>query len=379
MKFKRRQTIEQYLSPKRVLVVYGPRRIGKTTLLHFYLEKNKDRKIFSAIGDDIRIRELFQSQVRDDILDFAKRYEIIAIDEAQYIPFIGLGVKMIIDAYPEKTVILTGSSSLNISSEIGEPLTGRHYTLTLLPISQLEIEMSRFELRNNLEKFLIYGSYPEVLLADSDKEREFILNELISSYLYKDALAYENIKSPDLLKDIARMIAFQVGSEVSYNEIARALSVDVKTVGKYLDLLEKMFVIKKVRGFSRNLKNEITKKSKYYFLDNGVRNAIIGQFSPLSLRDDIGRLWENFIFMELFKISNFKRETSNYYFWRTHTQSEIDIIREYHGKIYAFECKYKPSYKYTLSKLWQSNYPDSKFQIIHKDNYLEVLSSLESD
>lgn len=377
MDFKRKQAIETSISKKRALVIYGPRRVGKTTLLEEYLEKQRQvsgKNIAYFTGDDIRIRELFFSQARDDILDFSLPYGIIAIDEAQQIKEIGLGIKMIIDAHPEKEIILTGSSSFDLSSQIGEPLTGRHFTLTLLPLSQREMAANRFELKNSLEDFLVYGTYPEILHSENDAQKERILNELVSSYLYKDVLALDKIKSPELLKDIAKMLAFQIGQEVSLNEIAVSLKTDVKTVSRYLDLLEKMFVIRKARGFSRNLRNEITKKSKYYFLDLGVRNAIIGQFSKLNLRNDIGALWENFIFMELCKQSAINDLPDNYYFWRTHTGAEIDIIKESRGKISAIECKWNNK-KARVPKLWQKNYPDADFQIITKNNYLDYFLS----
>ncbi len=371
MKFIRSQSVEKSLAPGRILVIYGPRRVGKTTLLKGYLAGQTENKILSTVGDDIRIRELFASQSRDAILDFARPYDIVAIDEAQQVPHIGLGAKMLIDAYPEKTLILTGSSSFDLSSKIGEPLTGRHFTLTLLPSSQGEMRASRFELAGELEQFLIYGCYPEVLTAADNASRERILNELVSSYLYKDVLALDKIKSPDLLRDIARMIALQTGNEVSLGEIASALKTDAKTVGRYLDLLEKMFVIRRVRGWSRNLRNEITKKAKYYFLDTGVRNAVIGNFSPLALRADVGALWENFVFMELVKQSALRGSADNFYFWRTHTGVEIDIIRESGGALSALECKWTKTDK--APALWQKTYPDSTFTVVNRDNYLDLL------
>lgn len=373
MKFNRKQTIEATLMPQRVLVIYGPRRVGKTTLLQSYLATQSNRRILSVVGDDLRLRELFATESRTALLDFASSYDIIAIDEAQQIPSIGLGIKMIIDANPEKIIILTGSSSFDLSSQLGEPLTGRHFTLTLLPLAQAEMQATNFELTGALEQFLIYGSYPEVLTAPDNASRERILNELVSSYLYKDVLALDKIKSPDLLRDIARMIAFQVGKEVSLGEIARSLKADIKTVGRYLDLLEKMFVIRRVRGFSRNLRNEITKKAKYYFLDNGVRNAVVGRFAPLVARDDAGALWENFVFMELVKQTALADRSDNYYFWRTHTGVEIDIIRESGATLTAIECKWNKSGK--APALWRKTYPESIFTIINRDNYLNTLLS----
>lgn len=371
MQFIRTQKIEAEIVPKRALVIYGPRRVGKTTLLKHYLSDRKDQSALYVVGDDFRIRELFKKEILNELLDFARPYEIIAIDEAQQVPSIGLGAKMIIDAFPEKQLILTGSSSFDLSSKIGEPLTGRHFTMIMLPIAQSEISGSHFELKGALDNFLIYGSYPEVLSVGTKSEKERILNELVSSYLYKDILALDKIKSPDLLRDIARAIAFQVGNEVSLNEIAITVRSDVKTVGRYLDVLEKMFVIKKVRGFSRNLRNEISKKAKYYFLDNGVRNAIIGQFGDLANRNDVGGLWENFVFMELCKQSVLSGNSDQYYFWRTHTGKEVDIVRERGSALTAIECKWSAEAK--CPALWRETYPDSVFVTINKENYLDKL------
>ena len=372
MKFKRKQKIERELEPKRVLVIYGPRRIGKTTLLNEYIKTQSEKNVFYSTGDDVNVRNIFQSEERNKILDFARSYELIAIDEAQFIPSIGLGAKMMIDAFPEKNIILTGSSSLDLSNKIGEPLTGRHFTLTLFPLSQSEMEASSVELKWNLENFLIYGAYPEVLNEPDSEKKKKILIELISSYLFKDALALEAVRSPDTLLSITKCLAFQVGNEVSINEVAKTSGTDVKTTAKYIDLLEKMFIIKKVSGFSRNLRNEISKKAKYYFLDNGVRNAVISQFNPLSLRNDIGALWENFIFMELVKKSGLTGALDTYYFWRTHTGQEIDIVRESGGRLEAIECKWAHDQSGPPT-LWKSAYPDASFRVINKENYLEWL------
>ena len=372
MKFNRKQDITTAIEPKRVLVIYGPRRVGKTTLLSEYIETQSDKKVFFSTGDDIQLRNIFQSEERNRILDFARPYDLIAIDEAQFIPSIGLGAKMMIDAYPEKNIILTGSSSLDLSNKIGEPLTGRHFTLTLLPFSQGEMGYSRFELEGALEQFLIYGSYPEVLHEPNLDRKRKILNELISSYLFKDALALEAVRSPDTLMDIAKCLAFQVGNEVSINEVARTARTDAKTAAKYIDLLEKMFIIKRVRGFSRNLRNEISKKAKYYFLDNGIRNAVISQFNPLDLRNDVGALWENFVFMELIKKSGVEDTFDSYYFWRTHTGQEIDIIKESNGVLTAIECKWSKNVS-SAPSAWREAYPNASYTVISKNNYLDIL------
>lgn len=373
MKFKRKQDIISALEPKRVLVIYGPRRVGKTTMLNEYVKTQSGKRVYFSTGDDIDLRKIIQSERQKEILNFARPFDLIAIDEAQYIPSIGLGAKMMIDAFPEKNIILTGSSSLDLSNKIGEPLTGRHFTLILLPLSQGEImDGNRFELGGELENFLIYGSYPEVLNEPDLERKRKILTELVASYLFKDALALEAVRSPDTLLDIAKCLAFQVGNEISINEIARTAKTDAKTAAKYLDLLEKMFIVRRIRGFSRNLRNEISKKTKYYFLDNGVRNAVISQFNPLNLRNDIGALWENFIFMELLKKTNIEEKYDNYYFWRTHTGQEIDIIKETNGELTAIECKWSNT-DISEPPLWKKTYPDAIFKVINKDNYLDFL------
>ena len=374
MKFRRKQNISGSITPKRILVVYGPRRVGKTTMLESYLATQSDKRVYYAIGDDMGLRKIFKPEIRARILDFARPYEIIALDEAQYIPSIGIGAKMMIDAFPEKNILLTGSSSLSLSNKIGEPLTGRHFTLTLFPIAQMEMEGSCFELVNELEDFLVYGSYPEVL-SEPDKGRKIkILTEIVSSYLFKDALALEAVRSPDTLMDVVKCLAFQIGGEVSINEVAQTAKTDTKTAARYLDLLEKMFIIRRVRGFSRNLRNEISKKAKYYFLDNGIRNAVIAQFNDLNLRNDIGALWENFIFMELLKKSNLEEELAQYYFWRTHTGQEIDIVKEAGGALTAIECKWQAK-TVRVPSLWKEAYPDAASLTLHQENYLEYLLS----
>lgn len=371
MDFIRKQLIRNELTPGRVLVIYGPRRIGKTTSLNKFLdeERTHGKKILSVTGDDMAIRELFASESRTKLLQFVDSWDIVAIDEAQFVPHIGIGVKMLIDAFPQKTIILTGSSSFEIASHVGEPLTGRHFVMTLYPISISEFLGGSFAVRDNLENVLIYGAYPEVVLAQNIEGKQRILNELISSYLYKDILILDKVRSPDKLRDVVRALAFQVGSEVSLHEVAQTVGkgMDPKTVGRYVDILEKMFVIKKVSAFSRNLRNEISTKAKYYFLDLGVRNAVIGQYQPLTQRNDIGALWENFVFMELYKKSMMERKNHQYYFWRTYMGDEIDIVREINGIVEAIEVKWKK--EVAAPKQWQEKYPNSSYTCITQNNF----------
>jgi hypothetical protein len=376
MKFKRRQSIQAELSPKRALIIYGPRRVGKTTMLNSYLDEaaadEPSLRRYYATGDDMALRELFQSERQTPILDFARPFDVIAVDEAQNVPKIGLGAKMIVDAFPEKRLILTGSSSFDLSREVGEPLTGRHFTMTLLPLAQMEMQASRFELKQALPDFLVYGSYPEILLEEDKVKKQKILNELVSSYLFKDVLALDRIKSSKVLLDIVRCLAFQVGSEVSLNEIGRTVGADAKTVGRYIDLLEKMFILVRVGGFRRNLRNEIAKKAKYYFLDNGVRNAVIAQFNGLETRNDVGALWENFVVTEMMKRGAILGSSERYYFWRTHEGREIDFVRETGSGLAATECKWSPQEVAPPSE-WAAAYPDASFSVVHRDNYLDIL------
>lgn len=368
----RSQKIEDAIAPKRVLIVYGPRRIGKTTLTQQYFENLDPKQSLYAVGDDLRLQELFNSLDRDAILNWANFYQNIIIDEAQYISKIGSAVKMIIDAFPGKNIILTGSSSFELSQQAGEPLTGRHYTITLLPIMQQEINKSNFDLKNNLEQYLIYGLYPEIVLSTDAENKKRILSELIGSYFLKDILVLDKIKSSQTLIDILRALAFQIGNEVSYAEIARLVGRDIKTVQRYIDVLEKTFVIKKISAYSTNLRNEISKKNKFYFYDLGIRNAIINQFNDIIERNDVGGLWENFAFMELYKKSLAENKYENFYFWRTTNGQEIDIIIEKDGKLKAFECKYSQDKKVDFS-IFLSNYPRAEVQTIHKENYLDFL------
>jgi predicted AAA+ superfamily ATPase len=377
MKFIRKQKIEEYQEEGRVLMIYGPRRIGKTTMAKKYLEGlGKDVKYKYDVGDDLALRQLFNNQIRKDILDYVMPYDVIVIDEAQNISSIGIATKMIIDEYPKKKIILTGSSSFDLSQSVGEPLVGRHYSMKLLPVSWAEFELSNYEKQQNLEDLLIYGAYPEIVLADDKELKQKKLNELISSYLFKDILSLDKLRSPELLLDLLRALAFQLGNEVSLGKLSKDLgNVDPKKIARYLDVLEKTFVIKKVKAFSRNPRNEISKKSKYYFYDLGVRNAIISRFQGISLRDgkDIGALWENFIFMEFYKKSIISGNLfDNFYFWRNKRGQEIDIIKETTDDgLFAFECKW--SLKEVSFSDFKESYPKSITQVISKSNFTEFL------
>jgi len=367
--------LSSYLKPNKVLFIFGSRQAGKTTLLKKFLSENKDKFRYKLdSGDDINLHAVLGSSDFKKIIEYAKGYDLIAIDEAQRIKGIGQGLKIMVDQVPNLKAIVTGSSSFELAGQIGEPLTGRKITLALYPLSQIEMGniYNDYELKSRLDDYLIYGAYPEVLTNEFINDKKRILEELVGSYLLKDILELEKVKSSKLLLDLLRLLAFQIGSEVSLSELGKQLGIEGKTVARYLDLFEKSFVIINIRGFSRNLRKEITKKSKYYFLDNGIRNAIIANFNPLEIRDDIGKLWENFLVVERIKKQSYHQIYSNNYFWRTWNQKEIDWVEERDGKLFGYEFKWK-SKPLKAATAWTENYPDASLEIIDKENYLEFV------
>ncbi len=368
--------LNPFLKANQALIIYGPRRVGKTTLLKNFI-KNTTLKYKLDSGDNIRIQDLLGSQDFSRIIEYAQGYELIVLDEAQYIPNIGMGIKILVDQVPNLKVIATGSSSFDLANQIGEPLTGRKITLTLYPIAQLELlsEHNNYDLKERLEDYLIFGSYPQVLTAKTKEEKIRVLEELVNSYIFKDILALQQLKGSKTLLDLLKLLAFQVGNEVSLNELAANLGIDVKTVGRYLDLLEKAFIIFRLNAFSRNLRSEVVSKSKYFFFDNGIRNAVISQFNRLDSRNDIGGLWENFLMIERIKKKAYKHIHGYSYFWRTYEQKEIDLIEEREGELFPYEFKWSAKNKVVLPKDWTLAYPQSEsFSIVTPDNYLNFIS-----
>jgi predicted AAA+ superfamily ATPase len=346
------EPLDAYLKPNRVLVIYGPRRVGKTTLLETYLA-GTSLKYRSAVGDDLPTQQILSSLDVRLIREYLEGYELFAIDEAQYVPDIGRALKIIVDQIPGIYVIATGSSSFE--------LTGRKHTLTLYPFAQAELLSiyNRFELRQELETFLLFGTYPDVVLAEARAAKVDIVREIAGSYLLKDILAFERVKSARKIWDLLKLLAFQVGREVSFNELATSLAVSAKTVQHHLDLLEKAFVVYRLGGFSRNLRKEVTQKAKYYFYDNGLRNAVIAQFNRLDQRDDVRQLWENFLVIERLKRQAYTFKVANLYFWRTYDQQEIDWVEE----------RDRP----TPPKAWVGAYPKASYTGVNRDNYQEFL------
>lgn len=363
-----------HLREGKVLVIYGPRRVGKSTLLQqFYNHQKCSKRMVS--GDDISVQEALGSQLISIISSMVEKLDLFVIDEAQRIPHIGLGLKILIDTHPTLKVIATGSASFDLQNKIGEPLTGRKKTLCLYPLSNKELGSIKtpWEMEQSLEDRLVYGSYPEIITASTHTERQSLLNEITLSYLLKDILELERVKGAKVLYDLLRLLAFQVGSEVSLSELASSVGLDKNTVARYLDLFEKAFVLYNLRGFSRNLRKEITKKSKYYFYDNGIRNALIANFNSLSLRDDQGKLWENYLVMERIKKQSYTPLYSNNYFWRTWDQKEIDWIEEREGKLFAFEFKYKSTKTNKTHPYFKSIYPEAVTETITKENYTDFI------
>ena len=371
---KRYYNLEKLIKPNRALIIYGPRRVGKTTLLSDFLSHTKLKYKLDS-GDNIKTQHLLSSQDFSQIKEYASGYDLIAIDEAQQIPNIGMGLKILVDQIPNLRIIATGSSSFDLSQRVGEPLTGRKRTITLFPFAQFELLdiYNKHELKERLEDFLIYGSYPDIVMTKSRKEKAILLDELVNSYLLKDVFSLEKIKNSKKILDLLKLIAFQVGNEVSLSELATQIGLDVKTIARYLDILEKSFVLKCVNGFSRNLRKEISGKAKYYFYDNGIRNALISQFNKIEDRNDIGALFENFIVMERLKINNYKSVKVNNYFWRTYDGQEIDLVEEKDGKLYGFEMKWSEKAKTKIPKDWQENYKNSEYKIINQSNYLKFV------
>ena len=366
-------SLESILPKNKVLIIYGSRRVGKTSLLNNLL-KSSGLKYKIDSGENIRIKEVFDSNDFKLINEYAEGYDLIAIDEAQEIQNVGKGLKILIDTNPGLKIIATGSSSFDLSQKVGEPLTGRKRVLSLFPFAQGELlqQQTAFELREQLHDFLIFGSYPEIVTSSNRQEKTEILDELVGSYLLKDILSLENIRNPKVLFKLLKLLSFQVGNLVSISELAKQLQVDGKTISRYLDLLEKTFIIFKMGSFSSNPRKEISKKSKYFFFDNGIRNGIIMQLGDLSNRNDIGQLWENFMVSEFYKKNAYLKLFQQLYFWRNYNGQEIDLVIEKDGNLQAFEFKWKKD-SGKMPNDFIKKYGDPQFTIINQSNYLDFL------
>ncbi len=363
------ERIEARLRPGKAILLFGPRRVGKTVLIQEIAKKSADRKMILK-GEDATTLALLTERSITGYRNLLNNIDLLIIDEAQNIPEIGKVLKLIVDEIPQVKVIASGSSSFDLLNKTGEPLTGRSYAFLLFPISQKELSTTEnpLETKQNLESRMIYGSYPEVITMNDNNLRAEYLKELVNAYLFKDLLSLEGIRSAGKLRDLLTLIAFQTGNEVSMTELGSQLGLNKNTIEKYLDLLSKVFIIHRLNGYSSNLRKEITKNSKWYFYDNGIRNALISNFNPLSIRQDAGPLWENYLIAERLKKWHYQSEAVSLHFWRTYDGQEIDLIESGIDSLKAFEIKWKDK-KVKIPGAWQKAYPESSFTVVNPENY----------
>lgn len=374
--------IERHILPRliermddqRAIIVLGPRRSGKTTLLNTLISKT-DHRVLQLNGDEADIRQLFKDATSTQLKSLIGAHTLVVIDEAQRIENIGLALKLITDNLTSVKVIASGSSSFELSNRIKEPLTGRKWEFHLLPVSYAELVDDHGMLTEQrlLAERLIFGSYPEVVRSGRTL-RESILLELADSYLFRDILSQGAIRKPDALVRLVQALALQVGSQVSHHELGQLTGLDNQTVEKYITVLEQAFVVFRLHSLSRNHRNELKKSRKVYFYDNGIRNAILRRFQPLEIRDDIGALWENYCVSERVKLNFNLGRSPNRYFWRTTQQAEIDYVEEISGWLHAFEFKWKPNRQMRPSETFTRSYPQHEFQSVTPTSYHDFLT-----
>ena len=363
------------VAPNRAVVVYGPRRVGKTTLLRQYM-RQQDPDALLVSGEDVDVREYLESQSVAKLRALVGRRTTLIVDEAQHVRQVGLNLKLLVDHVQGLRIVASGSSSFDLAQQTGEPLTGRKRTLLLLPLAQLELAAVETapETKAQLEMRLIYGSYPEVVLTESREDREIYLKELIAAYRFRDILQLEGVRHADKLLRLLQAVAFQIGGEVSVAELGTRLGMSKNTVERYLDLLEKAYVIYGRLGFSRNLRKEIAKSRRYYFYDNGVRNGLINNFNPIALRDDAGALWENYVMVERLKYNLYTGRQAESYFWRTYDRQEIDLVEERGGRLDGVEMKWTPRPRLRAPGAWREAYPAGSFRVVDRENYLDFIT-----
>ncbi len=370
--------LKKSIQPNKVIVLLGPRRVGKTVLLNKLIAKI-DKPFLFINGEDLLTTQFLQRRSILHYKNILGEKKLLIIDEAQKIPEIGNILKLMVDHIQGLEIVVTGSSAFDISRYTGEPLTGRKKTFYLFPFSELEYDQleNYIEKQERLRQRLIFGNYPELIHLQDNNSKVKYLQELLNSYLLRDILTFENIKNSDKILKLLQLIAFQIGGEISYNELATQLGISRNTVEKYLDLLSKVFIIHRVGGFSRNLRKEISKNSKWYFYDNGIRNALIANLNPIDLRNDVGQLWENYAISERIKMQNYSGMLVYNYFWRTYDQQEIDWIEDRGGKLHAYEFKWNDKKKVKIPSAWANAYPNSAFKTINPNNYMEWLKTEE--
>lgn len=364
--------IKQKFFRGKAIIVVGPRQVGKTTLLKM-LATEFDRKVLVWNCDEPDVRRRLTEPTSTMLGAETAGYDIVFIDEAQRVQNIGITLKLLIDNYPDKQVVVTGSSAIELSNSINEPLTGRKYEYVLFPFSAEELfdEYGAQEESRLLERRLIYGSYPEAVNLPGE-ERETLTN-LVSSYLYKDIFSFQDVRKPEIIEQLLQALALQIGSEVSFSELGRLLGLNSITIQRYIDLLEKSYVVFHLRSFSRNVRSELKKSRKIYFYDNGVRNALLGDYKPLDLRNDIGGLWGNYLISERMKCNAYNAFYGKSHFWRTKQQQEVDYIEDYDGVLHAYEFKWSSTKQPRLTETFAKNYPDHTFTVVNPDNYQDFV------
>ncbi len=372
IKRKLENVIEKNLFKRKAIIIYGPRQSGKTTLVKRIVNKINKPTLWLN-GDEPDIRILLSDTTSSKLKSIIGNNKIVVIDEAQRIKNISITIKLIVDNISQVQVIATGSSSFELANEISEPLTGRKFEYLLLPFSFEELIMHHgiIEEKRLIEERLIYGYYPEIVVKTENRKENLKL--LSDSYLYKDILNLNGIKKSERLEKLVQALALQIGNEVSFSELGEIVGLDNETVEKYIQLLEKAFIIFRLKSFSRNLRNELKKRNKIYFYDIGIRNAVINNFNTISLRNDIGNLWENFIISERIKFLQFNRIYANQYFWRTHSKQEIDYIEEKEGHIYAYEIKWNPRKKIKFPEKFITTYTPKELKVITQSNFDEFI------
>ena len=367
--------LDSKIGKGKVLLLIGPRQVGKTTLLKNILTSiSSEKKVQFWNCDESDVRQFLSEANSAKLKSFVGNSDFIVIDEAQRVKDIGLTIKLLHDSFPNVQLAVTGSSSLDLSNSINEPLTGRKFEYNLFPFSTNELvnHTSMLKEMRLLKNRLVYGFYPDVV--NNPGEEKEILTNIVNSYLYKDVFEFQDIRKSSVIEKLVQALALQVGSEVSFNELGNLLGIDTVTVQRYVDLLEKAYVIFHIRSFSRNVRNELKKSIKIYFYDNGVRNSVISNFSPVELRSDIGALWENFLISERIKNNTYHNKHAKYYFWRTTQKQEIDFIEEVDQNLFAYEFKYNP--KKVNSKCpvtFSNNYPNVPFDVITSENYMDFV------
>jgi predicted AAA+ superfamily ATPase len=367
--------IQNVIGQQKVIILMGTRRVGKSYLMN-QLKENFTGKLLELQGEDADVHTLLKNRSIANYKKIIGDNKLILIDEAQEIPNIGKVLKLMIDNVKGITIFATGSSSFDIMNKAGEQLTGRQFLYMLYAISQQELSAQEnlLETKQNLNDRLIFGSYPEVIQLKTTAEKAAYLKQMVQAYLLKDILVLEGVRNSSKILQLLQLVAYQIGKEVSLNELGTQLDMSKNTVEKYLGLLTKVFILYKLPAYSNNLRKEISKSSKWLFFDNGVRNAIINDFRLLELRHDAGDLWENYIIGERIKLNNNKVLERNYFFWRTYDEQEIDLIEKENDTLEAFECKWNPAAKAKIPGAFKTNYPDAAFKVVHRDNYLDFIT-----